>query len=58
MGSEDTIRRIVDATVEELVSVALEAGLDIRDLNRLLDSGMALNELVDAVKALLLTRAA
>jgi hypothetical protein len=40
------------------VSVALEAGLDIRDLNRLLDLGMGLDELVDAVKALLLDRAA
>ena len=58
MRLDDKTRVIVDSTVEELVSVALQAGLDIHDLNRLLDSGMGLDDLVYAVSALLLKRAA
>jgi hypothetical protein len=55
---EDGTRMLLDATVEELVSNALQAGLNVCDLNRLLDAGMGLDELVDAVKALLLDLAA
>ena len=58
MSVDDETRVIVDSTVHELVTVALEAGLDIRDLNQLLDSGLGLDDLVRAVRALLLDRAA
>lgn len=53
-----TDRLLLDATVDELIKLALQAGVSIRDLNALLDSGLGLDELVDFVATKLLRRAA
>lgn len=54
---EDT-RLLIDATIDQLIGVAPRAGFTIRDLNKLLDSGMELDELVDCIAATVLKRAA
>jgi hypothetical protein len=49
---------LIDATIDQLIRVAPRAGLSIHDLNKLLDSGMELDELVDCIAATVLKRAA
>ena len=49
---------LIDATIDQLIRVAPRAGFSIRDLNKLLDSGMELDELVDCIAATALKRAA
>jgi len=51
-------RLLIEATVDQLIRVAPRAGFSIRDLNNLLDSGMALDELVDCIATAVLKRAA
>jgi hypothetical protein len=54
---EDT-RLLIDATVDQLIRVAPRAGFTIHDLNKLLDSGMDLDQLVDCIATAALKRAA
>ncbi len=55
---DNDTRVLIEATIDELIRVAAGAGLSVRDLNRLLDSGLGLEELVECVAARLYKRAA
>jgi YHS domain-containing protein len=44
----DNTRLRIDATVDQLIRVAPRAGFSIHDLNKLLDSGLELDELLIA----------
>jgi hypothetical protein len=55
---DENTRRLIEATVDQLIRVALRAGFSIHDLNNLLDSGMELDELVDCIAMAALKRAA
>jgi len=55
---DENTRLLIEATVDQLIRVAPRAGFSIRDLNNLLDSGMALDELVDCIATAVLKRAA
>jgi hypothetical protein len=55
---DDNTRALIDATIDELITVAPRAGFSIHDLNKLLDSGMELDELVNCIAARALKRAA
>jgi hypothetical protein len=55
---DENTRQLIEATVDQLIRVALRAGFSIHDLNNLLDSGMELDELVDCIARAVLKRAA
>jgi hypothetical protein len=55
---DENTRLLIDATIDQLIRVAPRAGFSIHDLNKLLDSGMGLDELVDCIRATALKRAA
>lgn len=55
---DENTHLLIEATVDQLIRVAPRAGFTVRDLNKLLDSGMELDELVDCIAATALKRAA
>jgi hypothetical protein len=55
---DEDARLLIDSTVDQLIQIAPRAGFSIHDLNKLLDCGLGLDELVDCIAATALKRAA
>ena len=55
---DDNTRLLIEATIDQLIRVARRAGFSIGDLNKLLDYGLELDELVDCIATSALKRAA